>query len=325
MRRTAAGHGRPRAPNKLGEETYTCIRVAVVVRSTSDAVAFALLIIATFVIVLDGAAAASASSRAPGVTFTSGIASGEVTPISAILWTRTSGNANVTVEVAELGFRTSGYLQDIAAQAANDFIVKTLVAPLVPNTSYAYRFRAGSTVSDVGTFKTAPSPGAAQTFTSSGRPTPTARACMSGAPAFNNFETLAAARAESPDFFVYLGDTIYGDSFYRLAPATTLSDYRAAYGVNRDYSNLRNLLSSTSTYAQWDDHEVYDNFAGQNGRSRSIRGGARGVSRLYADVRAATATRCDLCGLANVPRIQVGSGGRPVHSRRAIVSQPAGG
>jgi len=225
-------------------------------------VGFALLIMAVFLIALEGPAASASADTS--VTFNHGVASGDVTPISAILWTRTSGDATVTVEVARNpGFTPPVLEQVLSAQAANDFTVKTLVAPLAPNTTYAYRFRMGSAVSDVGTFKTAPSPGAAQPLHFVWTADSNGTRLASGAPAFNNFETFAAARAESPDFFVYLGDTIYGDSFFRPDPATTLSDYRAAYRVNRDYSNLRNLLSSTSTYAQWDDHEVYDNFAGQ--------------------------------------------------------------
>ena len=86
-----------------------------------------------------------------------------MTPISAILWTRTSGEADVTVEVAPNPVFTPPVLQQtVSSGAANDFTLKTLVAPPVPNTTYTYRFRTGSALSDVGTFKTAPNPGAAQ-------------------------------------------------------------------------------------------------------------------------------------------------------------------
>jgi alkaline phosphatase D len=49
----------------------------------------------------------------------------------------------------------------------------------------------------------------------------------------------------------------------RAQPATTLPEYRAVYKENRTYAPLRNLLRSTSTYAQWDDHEVRNDFDGQ--------------------------------------------------------------
>jgi phosphodiesterase/alkaline phosphatase D-like protein len=86
---------------------------------------------------------------------------------------------------------------------------------------------------------------------------------VGGNPAFNNFEVLQAARLENGDFFVYLGDTIYADSSFRPAPATTLDEYHAAYRENRTYPNLTDLLKSTSTYAQADDHEVFNDYDGQ--------------------------------------------------------------
>jgi phosphodiesterase/alkaline phosphatase D-like protein len=85
----------------------------------------------------------------------------------------------------------------------------------------------------------------------------------SSRPFFNNFETLDSARLERPDFFVYLGDTIYADSGLRPAPAQTLDQYRAAYRVNRDYEALRALMQATATYAIWADHEVQNDFDGQ--------------------------------------------------------------
>jgi phosphodiesterase/alkaline phosphatase D-like protein len=36
------------------------------------------------------------------------------------------------------------------------------------------------------------------------------------------------------------------------------------YKINREDEPLRNLLASTSTYAIWDDHEVKNDFAGQD-------------------------------------------------------------
>jgi phosphodiesterase/alkaline phosphatase D-like protein len=85
---------------------------------------------------------------------------------------------------------------------------------------------------------------------------------LNGVSVFNNFEVLDAVRTENPDFFIYLGDTIYADSTQRITPATTLDEYRTVYKANREFSALRSLLASTSTYAMWDDHEVINNFEG---------------------------------------------------------------
>ena len=184
-----------------------------------------------------------------------------VTPVSAVLWTRADQATTLTAEVStdpSFALRTLRF--PASATASADFTAKIVVAPLVPNYRYFYRFRHDGSVSPVGTFKTAPSPllPAGVRFVYTGDSDGT---MVNGHPAFNNFETLAAARNENPDFFVYLGDTIYADSVFRpTGPAVTLDDYRAAYRVNRGYPNLTDLLRATSTYAIWDDHEVVNDF-----------------------------------------------------------------
>src|SRR5262249_43682692 len=82
-----------------------------------------------------------------------------------------------------------------------------------------------------------------------------------GAPAYNDFEVLEAARLESGAFWVFDGDTIYADSpFRREGPATTLAEYHAAHRENRGYENLREFLATTSVYATMDDHEVVNDY-----------------------------------------------------------------
>jgi alkaline phosphatase D len=76
---------------------------------------------------------------------------------------------------------------------------------------------------------------------------------------FNAFDVLDAAAAEDPAFFLYFGDTIYAD---REPEARTLDEYRGKYKENRGYRALSDILAATSTYTIWDDHEVYDDFAG---------------------------------------------------------------
>jgi phosphodiesterase/alkaline phosphatase D-like protein len=50
----------------------------------------------------------------------------------------------------------------------------------------------------------------------------------------------------------------------RPGAALTLDDYRGSYKVNREYQALQDLLRTTSIYAIWDDHEVYNDYAGQD-------------------------------------------------------------
>jgi phosphodiesterase/alkaline phosphatase D-like protein len=204
------------------------------------------------------------------VTFPQGVASGDVTPFSAVLWTRvqptvptSGGQEALTVEVAlDSGFRRIHFRRTVNAQSNDDFTIKVVALPLLPGQLYYFRWRHISADSPIGTFRTAPAPdlSASARFTWTGDSDGTR---VAGLPAWNNFEVFDAVRAEAGDFFIYLGDTIYADSAKRAAPAVTLDEYRAVYKEARGYPSLQGLLQSVSTYAIWDDHEVVDDWSGQ--------------------------------------------------------------
>src|SRR5437016_3503862 len=148
---------------------------------------------------------------ADAVTFTHGVASGEVTHGSAVLWTRVDLEAALTVEVStDPRFEEPTLTETRLASADSDFTARVIAAPLSPSQQYFFRWRDGASVSEVGTFRTAPLPSApaAVRFAWTGDSDPSR---IGGVPAFNNWETLDAVRREDPDFFVYLGDTIYSD------------------------------------------------------------------------------------------------------------------
>jgi phosphodiesterase/alkaline phosphatase D-like protein len=146
--------------------------------------------------------------------------------------------------------------------AADDYTTKVPVGGLQPHHIYFYRFTNGAEQSQLGRFVTAPAADQTAGFRfvvaadSDGFP-------VGGPPAFNSFEVLNRARLEQPDFFAYLGDTIYSDSSFGPGNVTSVDQYRDAYEQNRSFPNLRNLMSSTGTYAQIDDHEVYNDFDGE--------------------------------------------------------------
>ncbi len=201
----------------------------------------------------------------PSVEFTHGVASGDVTHNSAVLWTRVDQKAKLTVEVStNPAFPKRGTLKEtVSATADNDFTAKVVVAPLMKDDTYFYRFRSGRTVSEVGTFRTPDLP-TREMDVSFAYSADSDGTNVDGTPGFNNFEVLDAIRLEAPDFWVYLGDTIYSDSGLRPGgPATTLDEYRDAYKVNREIAALPDLLAAVSTYAIWDDHEVLNDFDGQ--------------------------------------------------------------
>src|SRR5680860_1513963 len=219
------------------------------------------------------AAACSLPSTTPGTAgFPNGVAAGDVTADGAILWTRTSGAASVDLAVydsvlhASLPLLVAGttpvFTASSATLAADDFTTKIPVTGLLSNHIYFYRFTNGAEKSQEGRFVTAPGPAEAASFKfvvaadADGFP-------VGGPPAFNNFEVLNAARGEQPAFFAFLGDTIYSDSSNAPGPITTVDQYRDAHEQNRSFTNLRDLMSATGTYAQADDHEVYNDYDGE--------------------------------------------------------------
>lgn len=202
------------------------------------------------------------------VNFPDGVASGEVRPTSAVLWTRVDRQTPLKVEVsANPAFTGPKVLKRrLHPSADDDLAVRVLVGGLAPGTTYYYRFRHGSAASPVGMFRTAPDPGAAAdvSFAWSGD-SDALHQFVDG----NLFQVLDGVRAEPLlDFFVYLGDTIYSDSSLRgpllgLGPATTLNDYRDVYRMNRALLALPDLLGSLGIYAVADDHEVLNDYDGQ--------------------------------------------------------------
>jgi len=218
--------------------------------------------ISSLVVLAMAAALGPAASFA--LQFTHGVASGEVTPFSVVLWTRLDGPAVLQVEIERISPGPGPkQLKSVAfATAASDFTARVLVGPLVPDASYRYQFKSGGETSAVGSFRTAPFPTVARSlrFAFSGDSDGTK---VGGVPFFNNFESLDAARDEAPDFFIYHGDVIYSDSGLRPSPAMTLQEYRDAYKTNREIAALQSLLAVTSSYVTWDDHEVQNDYDGQ--------------------------------------------------------------
>jgi alkaline phosphatase D len=204
------------------------------------------------------------------MTFTSGIASGDVTDTAVVLWTRVNQTALLFAQVAhDKDFHQVVKFLPVVASQVNDFTVKAYVDNLQPLTRYYYRFvhfpidtnPLRGQLSATGTFRTAPP----RHFSIN------VRFMYSGdsEAAFQPFEVLRAVRNENPDFFVYLGDTIYADDDSEAGNVTTvdpqdsLEIYRAKYLENRDDIFLQELLAATSIYAIWDDHEVINDFAGE--------------------------------------------------------------
>ena len=200
----------------------------------------------------------STGVAARGATFTSGVACGDVTPDSAVLWTRTAEPASLRVEVALADdFSTILFEAVVATHEESDTTAKIVAENLPDATGLVYRFvdETDGTMSPVGRFTTAPTP-----------ETPAAvRFVFSGASNFRYapLHVLNFAAQENADFFLWLGDTMYSDvPSGDLGVAESLDEYRAKYRQLRSDPALQGLLAAGPTLVVWDDHEVTNDYAG---------------------------------------------------------------
>jgi alkaline phosphatase D len=234
------------------------------------------------------ALAGSATPQAP--PFAYGVAAGEVTSTSALLWTRAPGAGKVSLELAE-SFKHIvglGVVASATARKVNDLTLDIAVNGLQPNTAYLYRFRQGGTSSQLGSFRTAPARTAGRTvrFAISGDADATPG--TNGKPAYNAFQVYGRMAAEGNDFNINLGDTIYSDSEVAgTKPALTSKAKWAKYRQNLALAPLRMLRASAGTYSHWDDHEFLNDFSGAEYGNSLYVAGVKAFTD-YAPVRTGT-------------------------------------
>ncbi len=212
-----------------------------------------------------GALAAMQAALQPG--FSHGVASGEPTEDSVLLWTRFVSDLPETrlqVEVStNRGFRVIAGQAVAIATPQRDHIAKVVIRGLMPNTTYFYRFFApdGSS-SPLGRTRTLPV-GQVNRFRM-------AVFSCSNLP-FGWFNAYAhAAQARDFDIALHLGDYIYeykrGDypspkdavAGRLIEPAdeiVSLADYRLRYASYRADPDLQAIHAAAPMLCMWDDHE----------------------------------------------------------------------
>ena len=249
-------------------------------------------------VVLPGCVSASREGLPPGSPFAEtaatnllpqGIAVGDVTSRSALLWLRTDGPMTVQVEWAPVAaWDTVSKMATAVAPVARsplfttgpdtDFTLAIPIEGLTPATRYRFYVVAGSkgregTPTEArtalqGEFTTLPDmkSHAPVTFAWSGDLGGQGH-CRRGAAGYPIFDRL---RKQPLDFFLFLGDTIYGDDLCPSPPnepgadfrATNLAEYRARHRDQRSAEALRRFLANVPVFVIWDDHEVRNDFAG---------------------------------------------------------------
>ena len=217
---------------------------------------------------------AARSLRAlPDDPFTLGVASGDPTADSVILWTRLARQVLTAVgahddvvavrwELAQdENFSRIVRSGSIAATPQLGHSAHAEVRGLTPATVYFYRWHIGDVTSPTGRTKTAAAADADNTefdfaFAS----------CQHYQHGF--YTAYRHMADEQLDLIVHLGDYIYesswGDNLIRAHEGPeifTLDDYRARYHTYKSDVDLRAAHASAPWVVTWDDHEVDNNYA----------------------------------------------------------------
>jgi alkaline phosphatase D len=207
--------------------------------------------------------------------FSHGVAAGDVTESTAVLWTRADSAGEERVDVApDAAFAGVIFTDAMMATDDADLTVKVDVAGLSPGTTYFYRFTdAGGVAGEIGQFRTAPPPEEPAGF----------RFVFTGDSnfAYAPFNLLASVAEEEADFFIWFGDVTYADAASGdVSRAVVLNQYRAHYRQDRTDENLRRGLASTATWVGWDDHEGRRLRRRRSGVVRLARAPWRGLARV---------------------------------------------
>jgi alkaline phosphatase D len=231
------------------------------------------------------------AAQASRPELTHGIASGEVTSSSAVIWARTSGPARLLVELEPAPGSDASWVAE--ASEATDYTAQLRLNGLQPETRYRYRIQPVPLDAESGepgpalegSFRTAPEPNSPRSVALVvGGDVGSQRYCRRvelGYPIFGAMADL------EPDFFVANGDMIYADYTcptrgprdepgWENVPGdfpgvsdkevdwTDLAALREVYWrhwrYNRADPHLQRLLRDTPIFPQWDDHEVVSDF-----------------------------------------------------------------
>ena len=224
----------------------------------------------------------SRASDRPLVTH--GVQSGDVSVDSGVVWARTDRPSRMQIEIA-----TTDTFKDIRqgvfvdALPESDFTAKALIEDLPSGQDIFYRIRFQDLTSPtivgepkVGRFRTAPRDARSVSFVWSGDTAGQGWGIDEARGGMRGYATMLGNR---PDFFLHSGDTIYADiplARERKLPngelwnnivteeksksAETLAEFRGNYKYNLLDRNVLAFNAEIPTFAQWDDHEVTNNW-----------------------------------------------------------------
>jgi alkaline phosphatase D len=216
-----------------------------------------------------------------GGRFADGVVSGDPSANGITLWTRldgVEGAGRVELEIAtDKLFRKTVQRTQIATSDAVNHTVKARVGKLKSHEEYYYRFSTRTGESRVGRFRTALPAGSKQAVSFA------FFSCQDYTHGYYNAHELMAKG--DYDFVVCLGDYIYAESYHSVngtktavrddkigkagpnpsivREALTLQNYRDKYSLYRSDKSLQAVHAKFPMVMLWDDHEVQDNYAGE--------------------------------------------------------------
>jgi alkaline phosphatase D len=211
-----------------------------------------------------------------GLSSTHGVASGDVTEHSAVIWSRADGDGYMHVKIE--GPKRGKKVKSVPVDASSDYTGKIVFNGLNPETEYHYQVWFNKSKNsyharnpESGYFKTAPRASSIRSVTFAwGGDVAGQNVCRDRNEGFPLFATVNKLNL---DFFVGLGDMIYADQLCEpvgrygndqvagnFTKSADLHNYWAHWKYNREEENYNKLLRQTPYIAIWDDHEVVNDF-----------------------------------------------------------------
>jgi alkaline phosphatase D len=216
---------------------------------------------------------------------THGLQSGDIGANHGVIWARADRPSRAVFEVATTeGFRERRTLPAIDVLPESDYVAKLLAEDLPAGQDIFYRvtftdLTDSNAVSEpmTGRFRTAPADLRDVSFTWSGDTVGQGWGIDLDRGGMKAYATMLNHR---PDFFIHCGDTVYSDGPLKAEVdlpdgtkwknvmieekakvAETLAEYRGQYKYNLMDKNVLAFNSQVPMLAQWDDHEVTNNWS----------------------------------------------------------------
>jgi alkaline phosphatase D len=215
-----------------------------------------------------------------------GVASGDVMPGRAVVWSRTDRPARMLVE-----YSTTDKFANVqrrigpAALDSSDFTARVILTDLPPGQRIFYRVQfqdlsdlRALSVAQAGSFRT-PAVAEPQRDVTLAWSADTVGQGWGINPDWGGLRLYEAMRRAEPDVFIHTGDTIYADQFVpreiklddgsmwknvvteaKSKVAETLDEYRGNYKYNLLDDHMRRFNADVPQVVIWDDHEVRDNW-----------------------------------------------------------------